>query len=31
MNVIVWYPGMFLLGLVAMGFCLAFLEACERI
>ncbi len=31
MNLIVWLPGMFLLGLTGMTLCLAFLSACERI
>ncbi len=31
MNLVVWLPGMFVLGLVSMGLCLAFLAACDRI
>jgi hypothetical protein len=31
MNLEVWYPAMFVLGVVAMGMCLLFLDACERI
>jgi hypothetical protein len=31
MNLEVWYPAMFVLGVVAMGICLLFLDACERI
>jgi len=31
MNLATWLPGMFLLGLVAMGLCIAFVEACEKI
>jgi len=31
MNLVVWLPAMFLLGLVALGLCLAFVIACERI
>jgi hypothetical protein len=27
----IWLPGMFLLGLVSMGLCYLFMEACERI
>jgi hypothetical protein len=27
----VWLPGMFLLSLVSMGLCLAFMKACEKI
>lgn len=31
MNLFVWLPAMFMLGLAGMGLCLAFLVACERI
>jgi hypothetical protein len=31
MNLEVWLPAMFLLGLAAMGLCYAFLLGCERI
>jgi len=31
MNLVVWLPAMFLLGLGSMGLCLAFLRACEKI
>ncbi len=31
MNLWVWIPTMFLLGLVVMGVCLAFIKACEKI
>ena len=31
MNVVVWLPAMFALGVASMGLCLAFLVACERI
>jgi hypothetical protein len=31
MSLIVWLPAMFLLGLVGMGLCLAFVTACEKI
>jgi len=31
MDVATWLPGMFVLGLVAMGLCYAFLIACEKI
>jgi hypothetical protein len=31
MNPIVWLPAMFLLGLVSMGLCIAFVTACEKI
>jgi hypothetical protein len=27
----VWLPAMFLLGIVAMGLCYAFIDACEKI
>ena len=31
MNLIVWLPVMFALGLVIMGLCYAFIHACEKI
>lgn len=31
MNLVVWLPAMFLLGLVSMGLCYAFIGACEKI
>jgi hypothetical protein len=31
MNLAVWYPAMFVLGVVGMGLCLVFLDACEKI
>jgi hypothetical protein len=31
MNLALWLPGMFLLGIAAMGLCLLFLKACEKI
>lgn len=31
MNLAIWLPAMFILGLVSMGLCFLFLEACERI
>ncbi len=31
MNLIIWLPGMFLLGLAGMGLMFAFLAACERV
>jgi len=31
MNLVIWLPAMFVLGLAGMGLCLAFLAACERI
>jgi hypothetical protein len=31
MDLVTWLPAMFLLGLVSMGICLAFLAACVRI
>jgi hypothetical protein len=31
MNLIVWLPPMFALGLVSMGLCLVFALACEQI
>jgi hypothetical protein len=31
MNLVVWLPAMFLVGLVGMGLCLAFVIACEKI
>jgi hypothetical protein len=31
MNLEIWLPAMFLLGLVVMGLCYAFLAGCEKI
>jgi len=31
MMVEIWLPGLFLLGLLSMGLCLLFMEACEKI
>jgi len=31
MNLSIWLPGMFLLGLASIGLCVAFLKACEVI
>lgn len=31
MNLYLWLPSMFLLGIVAMGICYLFLLACEKI
>jgi len=31
MNLEIWLPAMFVLGLTAVGLCYAFLLACERI
>jgi hypothetical protein len=31
MNLEIWLPAMFALGLAAMGLCCAFLRACEKI
>jgi hypothetical protein len=31
MNLVVWLPAMFVLGLAGMAICLAFVSACERI
>ena len=31
MDIAVWLPAMFALGLVSMGACLLFLKACEHI
>jgi len=31
MNLMVWLPAMFVIGLAAMGLCLAFVIACEKI
>jgi hypothetical protein len=30
-NLIVWLPAMFVLGLASLGVCLAFVSACDRI
>jgi hypothetical protein len=27
----IWLPGLFLLGLLSMGLCFLFMEACEKI
>jgi hypothetical protein len=31
MNLYVWLPALFALGLASLGVCLAFISACERI
>jgi len=31
MNLYIWMPGMFILGIVCMALCLLFLKACEKI
>ena len=31
MNLVIWLPGMFVLGLAAMGACWLFMEGCEKI
>lgn len=31
MDLTIWLPAMFLLGLVTMGLCYAFITACEKI
>ncbi len=31
MNLVIWLPAMFLLGLAGMGLCFLFLKACEKI
>jgi hypothetical protein len=31
MNLVIWLPAMFLLGLVSLGLCIAFVKACEVI
>jgi hypothetical protein len=31
MDVAIWLPGTFLLGLISLGLCFAFLVACEKI
>jgi len=31
MNLVIWLPAMFILGIVMMGLCLLFLKACEKI
>jgi len=31
MNLAIWLPAMFLLGLVLMGLCYLFMEACDKI
>lgn len=30
-NLATWLPGMFFLGIVCMGICIAFIKACEKI
>jgi hypothetical protein len=31
MNLVIWLPAMFLLGLASMGLCYAFIDACAKI
>jgi hypothetical protein len=31
MNLAIWDPGVFLLGMAGLGLCYAFLRACEKI
>jgi len=31
MNLLIWLPAMFLLGLALMGLCYLFMEACDKI
>jgi len=31
MNLVFWLPATFVLGLVVMGLCYAFIDACEKI
>ena len=31
MNVAIWLPGLFLLGLVSMGLFIAFVSACDKV
>lgn len=31
MNIAIWFPAMFFLGLGLMGLCFLFMEACENI
>jgi len=31
MNLVVWLPAMFLLGVGGLGLCFAFMVACERV
>jgi hypothetical protein len=31
MNLVIWLPAMFVLGVVSMGLCLVFAEGCDRI
>ncbi len=31
MNLVIWLPAMFVLGLCVMGVCYLFMEACEKI
>jgi len=31
MNLTIWFPVLFFLGIVSMGLCYLFMEACEKI
>jgi len=31
MNLFIWLPAMFVLGLGTMGLCIAFIDACEKV
>ena len=31
MNLLIWLPALFILGIVMMGLCLLFVEACDKI
>ena len=31
MNLVIWFPAMFFLGLASMGLCFLFLKGCEKI
>lgn len=31
MNLVIWLPAFFALGVVAMGLCYAFIDTCDRI
>jgi hypothetical protein len=31
MNLVIWLPAMFLLGMAGLGLCFVFLRACEKI
>lgn len=31
MNLVIWLPAMFLLGLASLGLCLLFIKGCEKI